>query len=75
MRIAGKVALGKSAELSENIHLDGLFQNLKKGYLGFFSSLRGPWSTLWGTVVNQTCHCIYEVWYDITSIFPLRIIK
>ena len=35
MRIAGKFAIGKSADISQNVHLDGLFQNLKK-LLGIF---------------------------------------
>ena len=29
MRIAEKFALGKSADISQNVHLDELFQNLK----------------------------------------------
>ena len=41
MRIAGKFALGKSADISQNV------QNLKKIYMGFFLFLRGPSSTLY----------------------------
>ena len=29
MQIAGKLALGKSADISENVYLNELFQNLK----------------------------------------------
>ena len=39
MRIAGKFAIGKSADISQNVHLDGLFQNLKKLLGIFFLSL------------------------------------
>ena len=39
MRIAGKFAIGKSADISQNVNLDGLFQNLKKLLGIFFLSL------------------------------------
>ena len=42
-----KVVQGKSAAISQNVRLDGLFQNLKKKiFMGFFLYLRGPSSTL-----------------------------
>ena len=42
MRIPGKFTIEKSADISQNVHLNVLFQNLKKSYMGFFLSLRGP---------------------------------
>ena len=44
MRIAEKFSKGKSADISQNVHLDELFQNLKKKLHGI--SLRGLSSTL-----------------------------
>ena len=38
MQIAGKFALGKSADISQNVNLDELFQNLKKIYMEVFIS-------------------------------------
>ena len=46
MRIAEKVALGKSADITQNVRLNELFQNSKKSYMGFFLSYKGPSSTL-----------------------------
>jgi len=37
MRIAEEFALGKSANISQNVRLDELFQNLKKAWI-FLSS-------------------------------------
>ena len=47
MRIAEKFALRKSADISQNVRLDGLFENLKISYMGFFLYFRGPSFTLW----------------------------
>ena len=46
MQIAEKVAIGKSADISQNVCLGELFQNLKTSYMEFVFSLRGPSSTL-----------------------------
>ena len=46
MRVAEKFAKGKSANVLQNVRLDGLFQNLKKSYMRFFLSFRGPLSSL-----------------------------
>ena len=46
MRIAEKVALGKSADITQNVRLNELFQNSKKSYMVFFLSYKGPLSTL-----------------------------
>ena len=39
MRIAEKVAIGKSADISQNVRLDELFQNIKKKVTRDFSDL------------------------------------
>jgi len=44
-QITEKFALGKSADISQNVRLE-LFQNLKKSYMGLFLTLKGPSSTL-----------------------------
>ena len=41
-----KVVQGKSADISQNVCLGELFQNLKTSYMEFVFSLRGPSSTL-----------------------------
>ena len=42
MGIAGKFALGETADISQNVRLDELFRNLKKSYIDFSYLLKVP---------------------------------
>ena len=52
MQIAEKFAVGRSSVIQQNVRLGEIFPSIKKSYIVFFLSLKGPTSTLCPPVRN-----------------------